>query len=138
MLRVQIERVLRQRRGRKVEVNSIGGVVQRLRPDVGSESRKPVPRLGAETRLQRVIHRGTDGCEHVLELEVRVRTVAESVRLVGVEQTGEARALAAHVTDLEGGAFTDFLLDVEVEILHVWRGNVAGRNENAERAAGKG
>lgn len=57
MLRRQIIRILGPGDGREVEVDSVGSVVQRLRPGVTSKSGKPMVIPGAERSLQRFIRR---------------------------------------------------------------------------------
>src|SRR5207245_7791934 len=47
VLRVQVVGVLRQSRGREVEVDAVGGIVQGFRPDIRRKSRKSMPALAA-------------------------------------------------------------------------------------------
>src|SRR5579864_2714736 len=134
VLRLQIAWILRESCA-GYEVDSVRGVVERLRPNVARETRESARALDICAELQRMVVRRTGWSKLVDRLEVAVRTVAVCVRFVQVREANESSALASHVTDFDGCVFRQFLLHVQVPVLCVRRAEFSRRHEHRIRSA---
>ena len=120
VLGVQVVGVLRQGHRREIEVDAVGGIVERLGPGVAGESRKTVPVAGAQGGLQCVVGGRAGGGELVHEAVLRkCQPVAKHVGLIGVAQAHQLGSFAADIPQLQGHALAEFLLEVQVPVLHV-------------------
>ena len=78
-----------------------------------------MPGLCPERRLQRVICRPADRRKFVDKAILRERhTIAEYIWLVRIAQASKFRPFAANVSDLQRHCLSEFMLHVEIPILH--------------------
>src|SRR6266481_426833 len=131
LFRLQVRRVLRERGICEIEVDAVGGAVERLGPSVSGKAGQAVPGLKANGSLQSVVSGIGAVGEDVDSVEGRV-----CAGLVGVVETRKLRALAADVADFERRGPAELLLDVEIPIPDVRCAEIAVRDENALREDG--
>src|ERR1700722_170450 len=88
-----------------------------------------------ETRLNL---KGVIGGRRVGGKGISLAKIGIDAVLISVIEPGEARAFASHVTDFDGGASRDLLLDIEIPFTGVGRGQIMSCSENREWAARHG
>ena len=83
------------------EVDSIGSIVQRLRPAIAREAREPVHTLDAQRCLQRVISGRSRRRQQIHGAEIGIGSHAIPIRLIEVSQSHKLGSFASHIAQFQ-------------------------------------
>src|SRR3979411_1382785 len=127
-LRFQVAWILRKGRTRH-KVDTVGSIIDRMRPDIARETGEAMRILQTDNRLQRVVDRRSPRKEFIDRVVIGV-----SKEFIEVRQAHKLGSLAADVADFDGCIVCKSLLNIQIPVLCVWARKFPRSHKNRVRS----